>query len=124
MASAAIHYATTATIKPSRSEDLVDPQQQILIEEAVRRKFDEEAPKRHRKPLRSDIDSDGNVQTEYFDDLNDDHEMPPEYIKLQSLVHDSADQVFALSLSGYSLQLCMLPLLYISLPYFPFWCLH
>ena len=106
MASAAIHSATT-TIKPSRSEDLADPQQQILIEDAVRRKFDEEAPKRHRKPLRSDIDSDGNIQTEYFDDLNDDHEMPPEYIKLQSLVHDSHDQVCSLSPPGnFTIRVC------------------
>ncbi|XP_062102614.1 uncharacterized protein LOC133812814 [Humulus lupulus] len=48
-------WTTTAT-KPSRSDDVLDPDQQLKIAEQVRAQFDSMAPKRPSKPNRSEPD--------------------------------------------------------------------
>ncbi|PWA56101.1 maternal effect embryo arrest 59 [Artemisia annua] len=69
------------TVKPSRSDEIIHPDQQLLISEQVRSYFESVLPKRPAKPNRSDPDS--YVSTEPVDATI------PELVKFQSLVSQS-----------------------------------
>ncbi|KAI3768303.1 hypothetical protein L2E82_18868 [Cichorium intybus] len=74
----------TVTVKPSRSDEIIDPDQQLRISEQVRSHFDSILPKRPTKPNRSDPDY---VSTEELSDESDG--TIPELLKFQSLVSQS-----------------------------------
>ncbi|KAI7725170.1 hypothetical protein M8C21_020109 [Ambrosia artemisiifolia] len=74
----------TVTIKPSRSDDIMDPDQQLQISVQVRAHFDSILPKRPPKPNRSDPDY---VESGSLSDEPD--ATIPELIKFQSLVSQS-----------------------------------
>jgi len=66
--------------KPSRSEEILEAQQQLQIAEQIKSHFESLAPKRHRKPLRSESSDD-------YDNVEDDpcDGIPPELKKYQEL---------------------------------------
>jgi len=66
--------------KPSRSDEILEAQQQLQIAEQIKSHFESLAPKRHRKPLRSESADD---YLDVQDDLCDD--IPPEFQKYQEL---------------------------------------
>ncbi|XP_076953633.1 uncharacterized protein LOC143627770 [Bidens hawaiensis] len=74
----------TAAVKPSRSDEIIDPGQQLQISEQVRSHFDSILPKRPPKPNRSDPDyhEPGSPSGEPVSTI-------PELIKLQSLIYQS-----------------------------------
>lgn len=69
--------------KPSRSEEILDEQQQWQIAEKIKSHFESLAPKRHRKPPRSENPDDHYDVEEGEDDPYD--EIPPELKKYQEL---------------------------------------
>ncbi|KAI3760952.1 hypothetical protein L1987_51356 [Smallanthus sonchifolius] len=71
----------TVTFKPSRSDEIIDPDQQLQISEQVRSHFDSLLPKRPPKPNRSDPDY---VASELLSD--EPVATIPELIKFQSLL--------------------------------------
>ncbi|KAI3669775.1 hypothetical protein L6452_41173 [Arctium lappa] len=71
----------TATVKPSRSDEIIDPDQQLQIAEKIRSHFDSILPKRPPKPNRSDPDY---VSPEPLSDESID--AIPELIKFRSLL--------------------------------------
>ncbi|MFS7947444.1 hypothetical protein Hanom_Chr06g00548341 [Helianthus anomalus] len=72
----------TVTVKPSRSDDIIDPHQQLQISEQVRSHFDSILPKRPPKPNRSDPVESGSLSDEPVTTI-------PELIKFQSLISQS-----------------------------------
>ncbi|GJW36588.1 hypothetical protein Tco_0059508 [Tanacetum coccineum] len=72
------------TVKPSRSDEIIDPDEQLLISEQVRSYFESMLPKRPTKPNRSDPDQHYFVTSEPVDATI------PELIKFQSLVSQSS----------------------------------
>ncbi|KAL7603335.1 uncharacterized protein LOC111896377 [Lactuca sativa] len=72
------------TVKPSRSDEIIDPDQQLQISEQVRSHFDSILPKRPSKPNRSDPDYISTVQPsdESVDTI-------PEFLKFQTLKSQS-----------------------------------
>lgn len=66
--------------KPSRSDEILDAQQQWQIAEQIKSHFEALAPKRPRKPLRSESSDD-------YPDVQDDpsYDIPPELKKYQEL---------------------------------------
>ncbi|KAK9054119.1 hypothetical protein SSX86_025196 [Deinandra increscens subsp. villosa] len=71
-------------VKPSRSDEIVHPDQQLQISEQVRSHFDSLLPKRPPKPNRSDPD---HVASELF--FDESVTAPPEIVKLRSLISQS-----------------------------------
>nr|GEZ20413.1 maternal effect embryo arrest 59 [Tanacetum cinerariifolium] len=69
------------TVKPSRSDEIIHPDEQLLISEQVRSYFESMLPKRPTKPNRSDPD--------YFVTSEPVDGTIPELIKFQSLVSQS-----------------------------------
>ncbi|KAL8245849.1 hypothetical protein R6Q59_007065 [Mikania micrantha] len=74
----------TATVKPSRSDEIIDPDQQLKLSQQVRSHFDSLLPKRPQKPNRSDPDY---VSPESLYDQSG--AAIPELIKFQSLISQS-----------------------------------
>ncbi|XP_052204248.1 uncharacterized protein LOC127809474 [Diospyros lotus] len=71
-------------VKPSRSDEVLDANEQALITEQVKAKFDSMAPKRPAKPCRSEPESPSPAS--YFSGAN---LPPPEFEKLRSLQSQS-----------------------------------
>ncbi|XP_057815199.1 uncharacterized protein LOC131028847 isoform X1 [Cryptomeria japonica] len=80
-----------AVEKPSRSDEMIDVQQQMRIAAEVQYQFDAMAPKRHRKPDRSERsdEADGHVEDPYDED-----QIIPELIKFQELRSRGFQPVF------------------------------
>jgi hypothetical protein len=77
--------------KPSRSDEVLEAQQQWQIAAQIKSHFESLAPKRHRKPIRSEGSDDDQDVAEAEDDPCDD--IPPELKKYQELKSHSGSLI-------------------------------
>ncbi|CAH2076258.1 unnamed protein product [Thlaspi arvense] len=75
---------TMSTMKPSRSDEVADPDQQIKNSNQIRADFDSLAPKRPTKPTRSEPGPPGSFSTS---DKTTDHPEADKFQSLQSQTH-------------------------------------
>lgn len=73
-----------STMKPSRSDELLDPDEQVKNSNQIRADFDSLAPKRPTKPTRSEPGPPGSFSTS---DETTDHPEADKFRSLQSQTH-------------------------------------
>ncbi|KAL1190458.1 hypothetical protein V5N11_016836 [Cardamine amara subsp. amara] len=73
-----------STVKPSRSDEVLDPEQQIKNTNKIRADFDSLAPKRPTKPTRSEPGPPGSFS---ISDKTNDHPEADKFQSLQSQTH-------------------------------------